>query len=148
MILLGAASQNKAVNDILSPNLFETQFAFRNTGGIWGGSIVNLHPRPKEATTLRVERDSVSQTVRTDYALISCMPGVDTMHRIISIGGMDTNGTAGATSYLTSIGGAEAMRTVFQHNEQRPFFQAVIRVPLINSDQVVRGEPVAVRSIR
>lgn len=109
--------------------------------------IVTLHPRPKEAAPLRVERDSESQTVRTDYARISCMPGVDTMNRIISIGGMDTNGTVGATSYLTSIGGADAMRTAFHHNVQPPFFQAVIRMPLINGDQVVRGEPVAVRSI-
>ncbi len=140
VILLGGASQNKAVKDFLVPGDFEYASRF----GVWGGQIINRHPLPGEQIGYNIERDPVSHVVKTDYALVSCLPSLDALHNIIMIGGNDTIGTEGATSYLTSKTGAETVSKAFHADYQTPYFQAVVKVAITNGDQVFSTTPVIV----
>ncbi len=142
VILIGGSGQNKAVKEFLTREDFDYNYELR----AWGGEMLNLHPLPGEASNFHVERDPSTHMIQADYALVSCQRGIDTSHRIIVLGGLDTTGTSGATAYITSRAGAETLSKAFRNDNRSPFFQAVIQVALTNGNEVLSTQAVAVRS--
>ncbi len=140
VILLGGSAQNTAVENFKIPGDFEYDYK----RGDWSGTIINHRPSSKEETIYSVERDSSTHILKSDYALVSCLPGIDSTHRIIVLGGLDTTGTFGATSYITSKDGSEVLSRAFENNYQQPYFQAVIHVVLRNGYEVFSTQAVAV----
>lgn len=141
VILLGGSAQNRAVRDFQVP----ASFKYHYKPGDWSGEMINLHPSVGEASSYHVERNPGTHGLEADYALVSCLPSIDASHRIITLGGLDTTGTLGATNYITSNAGAEDLEKVLLGHEQRPYFQAIIRVVLKNGQEILRTQPVAVR---
>jgi len=142
VILLGGSAQNKAVKDFQGPGSFDYDYKPAD----WGGSIVNLHPSSGEPDIYRIEREPASHILTSDYAIVSCLPGIDSSHRIITLGGLDTTGTWGATSYLTSSVGAEEMSRAFHNDFRSPYFESILRVVLKNGHEVFSMHAVAVHS--
>jgi hypothetical protein len=142
VILLGGSAQNKAVKDYLTQGDFEYDYTPR----AWGGTIVSLHPLKGEASVYQVERNSVTHAIDGDYALISCLPGVNRTHRVITIGGLDTTGTIGGTLYATSTEGAEKIAGIHKKAYESPYFQSIVYVQLIHGNQVLNVAPKAMHS--
>lgn len=121
---------------------------------LWRNRIVNLHPRPGEPRYYGVERDKQTQVLRTDYALISFLPGVSPGRRIAILAGLTTIGTQAAAQFLTSESGAAELIARLAaggsaHSQKRApqFFQAVLKVS-IEQDEILSMRCVAVRAIR
>jgi hypothetical protein len=139
VILLGGSAQNTAVKDFLTPGDFEYNYSPR----AWGGMIMNHHPKVDEASVYQVERNPLTHALEGDYALISCLPGVNSSRHIITIGGLDTTGTLGATLFLTSEMGAKNLMSDSGTIHQTPYFQSIVHVHLTHGNQVFKVEPVA-----
>jgi hypothetical protein len=142
VILLGGSAQNKAVKDYLTQGDFEYDYTPR----AWGGRIVSRHPLKGEAAVYQVERNPLTHAIDGDYALISCLPGVDRTHRVITLGGLDTTGTLGATLYATSAEGAEKIAGSLNKAYESPYFQSIVHVQLIHGNQVLNVAPKAMHS--
>lgn len=152
VILLGSPFQNTAVAQLLTVG----DFAFRNPDSRheqWRGQILNAHPRANEEPIYRTERDSMTHVLKTDYSLISIMPGVVPGRYIAVLGGLDTKGTEGATMFATSKPGIEELnRTLSQSGEpeakgETPVFQALVRVRLSKGYQVLEAGLVTVHGL-
>jgi hypothetical protein len=152
VILLGSPFQNVAVAQFLKPG----DFSFKNPDSKleeWRGEIINAHPEAGDPATYHTERDPTTQTLETDYSLISIQPGVTSGRFIAVIGGLDTKGTQGATRFMTSRSGIEQIfksPVLSGENLARgtiPSFQALVRVHLAKGYQVVNSDLITVHRI-
>jgi hypothetical protein len=136
VILLGSSFQNDAVRDLASVG----DFRFVNPNGhieAWRAQIQNINMRAGESKVYQTERDGLG-VLTADYALISIQPGIEGRHRIMLLGGLDTNGTKGAASFVTSSSGIDALMKSgnVSKNQNEPFdrplslFQAIVKVDL------------------
>ncbi|HEX5483956.1 MAG TPA: hypothetical protein VFZ08_15145 [Terriglobia bacterium] len=118
---------------------------------LWRNRIVNLHPMPGEKPYYGVERDPQSQVLRTDYSLISFLPGVAPGREIVVLGGLTTIGTQAAAQFVSSADGARDLlaRLGISGKGSRklpPFFQAVLKVE-IKQDEILGIHCVAARAL-
>lgn len=116
---------------------------------LWRNRIVNLHPQPGEKPYYGVERDSQSQVLRTDYSLISFLPGVAPGREIVILGGLTTIGTQAAAQFVSSADGAQDLLARLGISGSRklpPFFQAVLKVD-IKQDEILSIHCVAARAL-
>jgi hypothetical protein len=130
------------VKDYLTQGDFEYDYTPR----AWGGRIISRHPLKGEPSVYQVERNPLTHAIDGDYALISCLPGVNRTHRVITIGGLDTTGTIGATLYATSVEGAEKIVGSFKKAYESPYFQSIVYVQLIHGNQVLNVTPKAMHA--
>jgi hypothetical protein len=108
VILLGSSFQNVAVAQLMSTG----DLSFKNPDSHlegWRAEITNSHPQAGEESTYHTERDPVTHALRTDYGIISVQSGVAPGRHIAVLGGLDTTGTEGATTFALSEGGAEEL---------------------------------------
>lgn len=140
VILLGGSGQNKAVKDFTIPSDFDYDYTPR----AWGGKIINRNPRPGEAHEYLIERNSSTHAIDGGYAIISCLPSLNSTHRIISLGGIDTTGTLGATLFATTPEGAGKLMEHIDRNSQEPDFQAIVHVSLAHGNQVFQNQLITV----
>ena len=66
------------------------------------GVIENKHPRPGEQSIYRPQIDSVTNSLRRDYALVLMLPNVNREQRILLAYGIYTKGTQAAIEYVTN----------------------------------------------
>ena len=152
VIMLGSSSQNIAVAHFSNPGDFRFK-DFDTRLEQWRGVIVNARRRPSEAPTYRTERDPNTQVLNADYSLITIQPGIVPGRYIADFGGLDTTGSEGAISYVTSRLGVDELTKVIQFQgstgDKQPFpvFQALLRVRLEKGYDVVGVTLVAVHML-
>jgi len=152
VILLGSPFQNVAVAQLLTTG----DFRFENPDSRheqWRAQIVNAHPKGNEAPVYHTERDPTTQVLKTDYSLISVVPGVVSGRYIAVMGGLDTEGTEGVTMFATSKQGIEEIERALaslgepETRGETPTFQALVRVRLAKGYQVLDAGLVTVHAI-
>jgi hypothetical protein len=98
--------------------------------------LVDHHPVAGRPDKYRLSRDQKTGEFRTDYALISLLPGVTPDRHIMVLGGITTLGTQAAAEFATSpahMAVLEKMRGDSHGNPARsPYFQALLEVPIRN----------------
>src|SRR6266403_4401006 len=153
VILVGSSFQNDAVAQLPSTGQDFVYELPKIDDELWNGRIVNRHPLPGEAPFYKTERDPVTQTVKSDSALITVGPGIVPGRYIAVVGGLDTSGSSGATEFLSSASGvAELTSRLASLGEKRvdgrpAFFQALIKVDLENGLDVLGFHLLAVHPI-
>jgi hypothetical protein len=141
VILLGSSSQNEAVGEFSLAG----DFRFIDPDGpieSWHARIQDLHPAPSEPPYYQTERNAPRGGLTADYALMSLQPGIEGRHRILVLGGLDTEGTKGATMFITSASGLDSLaRSVNKPSSAQapPMspFQSIIKVDLQNGRDVL-----------
>jgi hypothetical protein len=149
IVLLGSPFQNVAVAQLPAAGDFLFLMADAR-GELWKDRIVNSHPRPSEKPVYQTERDPVTGTVKSDYALISFAPGVMPGRHIVDVGGLDTKGTEGAALLATTTSGAEELSKALSEaniKEKVPLFQALLKVNLEKGYQVLNTQLIAVHPL-
>jgi len=154
VILIGSSFQNDAVAQLPSTGQDFVYELPKIDDELWNGRIVNRHPLHGEAPFYKTERDRVTQTVKSDYALITVEPGIIAGRYIAVVGGLDTSGCSGATEFLSSAAGVADLMTrltslgLKKIEDQPPFFQALIKVDLENGLDVLGFHLVTVHPIQ
>lgn len=149
VIFLGSPFVNKILNQIEG----NANFVFRDAPKgpiIWGGGIHNLHPLSGESRVYSLERDPKSRVLKSDYAVVSGLPGLAPFKKILVLAGITTSGTQAAAQFVTSPAGMEAMSTRLKqttHTQQWPsHFEYLLRVTLDHGLDVLRTECIANRT--
>lgn len=152
LIFLGAVSENP----ILAGIPLEQNFVIsepRKPPILWRNRILNIHPKSGENPYYAIERDPRTQVLRTDYAVISFLPGVAPGRKIAILAGLTTIGTQAAAQFVTSQAGANQLieRLKPSHRASSAqslpsYFQAVLKVS-IEQDEILSVECVAARAI-
>jgi len=137
LIFLGSPRENAFLAGL--PLTQDFVFAWPHPASAWKGRILNLHPKQGESATYEVQRDPNNHVMRTDYALISFLPGISPSRRIVILGGITTLGTQGAADFATSQNGiyeiAEHLGTGSAGSRQVPsFFQVLLKVEVMKGD--------------
>jgi hypothetical protein len=138
MIFLGSTVENNLLAKLPLPE----DFVFVLPPGaphLWGWRVVNLRPRTGETQSFETERDPKTGVLRTDYALVSFLPGITPERRIAILGGLTTIGTQAAAEFATSRAGTAE---IMAHLGQGPasarrlprFYQAVLKVEIMKGD--------------
>lgn len=149
VILLGSPFQNRAVAQLppVGDFVFENPDAHRE---LWRGRILDLHPRANEDSKYQTERDPATGVLKSDYGVITIMQGIEPNVHIGIIGGLDTTGTQGVTSFAVSSEGVikmrDAMTSLMQANIDG--FQVLLKVNLEMGYQVLDFQPVALHEMK
>lgn len=152
LIFLGAVSENPILAGLpLNQNFVLSEP--RKPPTLWRNRILNLHPRAGEEPFYAIERDPRTQVLRTDYAVVSFLPGVVPGRKIAILAGLTTIGTQAAAQFVTSEAGAKQLAERLKRSGRLssaqglpPFFQAVLKVS-IEQDEILSIECVAARAI-
>jgi len=151
VILLGSPFQNLAVAQMMTTG----DFSFSNPDQHleqWRGEILDAHPRSGEPSTYHTERDPASKVLKADYSLVTMVPGVTPGRWIAIIGGLDTEGTEGATMFITSEPGIERLNKVLgdRGDSKKDLipFQALLRIRLAKGYQVLSADLISVHPIQ
>lgn len=152
LIFLGAVSENP----ILAGLSLDQNFILAEPPKppiLWRNRILNLHPLRGESSSYAIERDPRTQVLRTDYALVSFLPGVVPGRKIAILAGLTTIGTQAAAQYVTSQAGAQDLLGRLDpasggsaSKKLPPFFQAVLKVD-IEQDEILSIHCVATRAM-
>ncbi len=141
VILLGSPDQNDAVARL--PQNADFVFQHGAPPGAWAGRIVNEHPQAGESPWYKVERDPVTQELKTDYGLITIQPGAVAGRYIAILAALDTSGVAGTAQFMTSPTQMAELQERLESlgawtgKGPPPTFQALLRV------EVEKGHDVA-----
>jgi hypothetical protein len=112
-------------------------FMYPDGFSMHAGLIENKHPRPGEQAIYRPEFDSLSNSLRRDYALALMLPNVDHDHRILLTYGIYTKGTQAAIEYVTNPECLRDLRerlTALTADKKSPpqFFQVLLTTAVEN----------------
>jgi hypothetical protein len=129
-------------NLVWQPEHWPWRFAIRSGLGAWSNYIEDTAAPAGANSHYGLGFDRNSHVIRTDYALISVVPGVTPSHRVVTLAGLTTSGTQGAAEFLSSdaglrdllaaIGAKQNGRLVFPR-----FFQCVVRVEVAHGIDVI-----------
>lgn len=152
VILLGSPFQNVAVAQLLPTG----DFTFQNPDSRheqWRAHIINANPQANEQPTYGTERDQTTHALKTDYSIITFAPGVVSGRYIAILGGLDTKGTEGATTFATSEQGIDELTKALAAGGVKAAtgeplaFQALVRVRLAKGYQVLGADLTAVHKL-
>ena len=152
VILLGSSFQNVAVAHLMSTG----DLSFKNPDSHlegWRAEITNDHPLAGEEVTYHTERDPVTHALKVDYGIISVQSGVVPGRHIAVLGGLDTTGTEGATTFAVSEAGskellkAAAFEPGKQSSSEMQQFKVLVKVRLEKGYEVLGASLVAVHRI-
>lgn len=137
LIFLGSPRENAFLAGL--PLTQDFVFAWPQPASAWKGRIINLHPQPGETAFYEIQRDPRNHVMRTDYALVSFLPGITPARKIVALGGITTLGTQAAADFATSPAGmteiAERFGTGPPGARQIPsFFQVLLKVEVMKGD--------------
>jgi len=151
VIFLGApGANNRLLRELLSARRFVTM----GGSGKWEGKIRDVTAGEGQATEYRVERDAITGVIKTDYALVSVLPGTAPGRRILVLGGLLTSGTAAAAESVAQPEGISQLANKLGVQDPRnpanwpECFESVWRVKLTRGLDVVRTEVVAARAFK
>ena len=85
-------------------------FLYQDGFSLHAGIIENKHPRPGEQPVYKPEFDSLSNSLRRDYALVLMLPNLNPEHRILLTYGIYTKGTQAAIEYVTNTESLQELR--------------------------------------
>ncbi len=151
VIFLGSPFANKILEQLEG----NSNFVFRHVPGappLWGGAIFNLHPRAGESKAYALERDAQTRALKSDYAIVSSIPGLATGRKILILAGLTTSGTQAAAQFVTSTSGIEAMTARIGHARGEhggswpPSFEYLLKVTLDRGLDVLRSECISSRN--
>jgi hypothetical protein len=135
LIFVGSPSENLALLDI--PGSQEFVFKRVVSGPRQGDlAVVSTHPRPGEPSSYLASPSSDPLT--EDYAVVSCVPGLDPSHVVMILAGTTTFGTEGAVEFVSRSDSVERLLhriPTTGSGDPKPF-EALLRV------KVARGVPV------
>lgn len=77
-------------------------FLYPDGFSLHAGLIENKHPRPGEQAVYKPDFDSLSNSLRRDYALVLMLPNLNPEQRILLTYGIYTKGTQAAIEYVTN----------------------------------------------
>jgi hypothetical protein len=101
------------------------------------GVIRNNHPLPGEQPKYAAKFDPISNSMVRDYALILMEPNHTKEERLLSLNGLNTQGTEAAAEYVTNPESLAELRKALlaaSSDKKRipPFFEALLSVPVEN----------------
>ena len=152
VILLGSSFQNVAVAHLMNTG----DLSFKNPDSHlegWRAEITNAHPQVGEEGTYHTERDPLTHALKTDYGIISVQSGVVPGRHIAVLGGLDTTGTEGATTFALSESGAEELlrAAALELGRKPPAgmqpFEVLVKVRLEKGYEVLGASMVAVHKL-
>ncbi len=133
LILLG----NDEANRWLDPLLAKLPLRLAMTEGGIPRRIVNTSPASGEAAEYRIEYSKNKDEATQEYALISMLNGVDDMHQLLLLNGLNTQATEMAAEYLTNAATLDTLlarlRETAPHHQGPWYFQAVLRAEVHDS---------------
>jgi hypothetical protein len=151
VIFLGSSGGNNSVlRELPSPRRFVT----RGGSQKWSAQILNMAPETGEAPVYQVERDPATGVIKTDYAIVSVLPGIAPGRRILILGGLLTSGTAAAAAAVTEPQGIAQLASKLGVRDARnpgnwpECFESVWRVKLSRGLDVVSFHLVAARAFK
>jgi hypothetical protein len=132
VIVLGSPFENQALGEVHLPQ----RFAFHQPHDpplLWTGRILDNKASGSQPPFYVLERDPDHHVIRADYALFNVMPGPAPGRRIITLAGLTTSGTQGATEFATSEAGLQRILDALgSHSEGRRtlprYFECLVRV--------------------
>jgi len=139
VVFLGSTREDALLEELHLPQDFVFAWPPKLIG-VWSGQILNLHPKPGESSSYMVERDPKTHVLRTDYALVSFLPGIAPDRRIAILGGLTTLGTQAAAEFATSPTDIAELAARLDPSpgpspkKIPPFFQAVLKVEIMKGD--------------
>ena len=150
VIFLGSS----AVNPILNELPQNQNFIFRSATTpplLWHSQFENANPMSGEAPSYRLERNSRTGALQTDYATITLFPGIAPERKVLVLAGLTTSGTQSAAEGITTLHGmTQVAGKLGVKNPSDPDswpaeFQALLRVELSRGLDVIQSQPVASR---
>ena len=145
VLLLGAGRENIPVDNLR----LKQGYVFDTPGRLmWSNTIRDLKDVPGRHPSFAVERDPANGALKTDYALLSVVPGMDPNRKIMMLAGLTTSGTLGAVEFATSEAQIETLLSQIEKSSGRRvtalprYFESILEV------RVVKGlDPIAVRCV-
>ena len=130
-------------NLVWQPEHWPWRFAFRSGSGAWSSYIVDTAAMADANSRFGLGFDRDSHVIRTDYALVSVIPGVLPERRVITLAGLTTSGTRGRAEFLSSETGLRDLLNAIGikrngHLVFPRFFQCVVRVDVAHGLDVIR----------
>ncbi|HVN03028.1 MAG TPA: hypothetical protein VMT86_01355 [Bryobacteraceae bacterium] len=129
-------------NLIWLPEHWPWRFAVVSRPGFLNNYIADTEAPPQANSHYGLEFDRNSHAIRSEYAMVSVVPGVSAARRVVIVAGLTTSGTQGAAEFLTSetglrdllaaIGIKQGGRLVFPR-----FFQCVVHVEVAHGLDVI-----------
>jgi hypothetical protein len=151
VIFLGSPFVNQILNELPgSPN-----FVFKPASSsplLWRSRIENRKPERGEIKNYEVERDPQTKVIRTDYAVISLLPGLAPGKGILVLAGLTTSGTEGAAEFASSMRGVTEMagrlpqRGAAQAQLWPPSFEYLLKVHLSHGVDIIQPDCIANRT--
>ena len=117
VIFLGLPFENQVLSEMHLPQ----RFAFHQPHDpplLWTGRILDKKALGSQPSSYGLERDPVHHVIRADYALFNVMPGPTPGRRIITLAGLTTSGTQGATEFATSEAGLQRIHDALRMNSE------------------------------
>ncbi len=144
VIFLGSPFVNQILNDLpTKPGFLFTLPELRPP--LWSGTIVNSRPRANELPAYAIERAPGTRILRSDYGLVSQLPGLSSGRKLIVLAGLTTTGTQAAAEFATSVEGVRAMSARLPAKQWPAAFDYLLRVTLNNGVDIIRSECIAAR---
>ncbi|HXJ93260.1 MAG TPA: hypothetical protein VMT20_10320 [Terriglobia bacterium] len=150
VVFLGANLEDPVLAQL--PTVNDLEFEEDARHAFSGSQIIrDRHPPAGRPSTYELQRDSKTQAIEGDYALVSLLPGVTPNHSILVLGGISTLGTQAAAEFATS---EDNMRAVAQMRAEglgrkpaSPYFQALLAVQ-IRDGVAAKTDCTLVREVR
>jgi len=146
VIFVGAPTAHPLLREVRPGGEFEFDRAGAELG-LWGGRILNRHPRSGESAAYGVERDPATRALRADHALVSVMPGIAPGRKLAVLAGITTEGTQAAADFATSAAGLQQISAHLGERVLASYFQVVVRVEIASGD-VLRIQYVTGRAVQ
>jgi len=151
-VFLGSGVAAQALQNTRLLKRFELQAAPPGAG-LWRTRIVDRAPRSGDASFYQVQRDPVTQVLKSDYAILAVLPGIVPARRILMMAGLTTSGTQGAAEYATSehhmknLVAALASARADERGLPR-YFEVVLRIDVARGIDAVNATFVAGGAVR
>ena len=127
MILLGHDEDNKW----LDPLLDKAPFRLTRSVGKRQRAIVNVNPRPGEATEYTINYAADEREGDQEFALISMLPGMTPGQKLLLVSGLNAQATQAATEFLAAEQSLAQLLALLRQQDpkhQGPWhFQAVLK---------------------
>jgi hypothetical protein len=129
-------------NLLWQPEHWPWRFARKTGSNPWSSYIFDTAAPADVNSHFGLELDQGSHVIRTEHALVSVVPGVNSARRVVILAGMTTSGTQGAAEFLSSEAGLRDLLAALGTKQNGHlvfprFFQCVVRVEVAHGLDVI-----------
>lgn len=133
LILFGHNEQNTWMDPLLADHPFRLE---KTNGGVQR-RIAVTNPRPDEPRYFQIEFPPDAEGSRSEYALVSMLPGTDGLRELLLVSGLNTQATLMAVEFLTNEDRAaqliERLRAEAPDHQGSWYFQLVLKAEVRGS---------------